>query len=87
MVKKTPSVNPNSYLNSGSKKFTAQQASIYKIVFFNQQNELAYENYLQSVGSNTSNQSSQPSQPSQNQLSFLVQDSNSNPRFVFRAGC
>jgi hypothetical protein len=46
--KLTPSPSPTTFLNSGSKKFTAQQASIYKIIFFNQQNELEYNNYLSS---------------------------------------
>ncbi len=86
MPRKTPSVNPTSYLNSGSKKFTAQQASIYKIVFFNEQNELAYENYLKNTTTTQTSNTNSNTQTS-NQLDFLVQNTVSQPRFVFRAGC
>lgn len=47
--KLNPTVNPETFLNSGSKQFTAQQASINKIIFFNQQNDLEYAEYLRST--------------------------------------
>ncbi len=74
----TPTVNPETFLNSGSKQFTAQQASIYKIVFFNQQNDLEYAQYL------LSNLNVQPVFTPDSK--FPVQITTPTPRFVFKAG-
>ncbi len=75
--KLTPTINPDNFLNSGSKQFTAQQASISKIIFFNQQNDLEYSQYL------LSNSNVQPViTPNSN---FPVQITTPTTPFVFKA--
>lgn len=83
-----PIVSPTTFLNSGSIDFTAQQASINKIIFFKQQNELEYNAYVAAV--NEANKVVKPSIPNSN---FPVQGPLANPDlpptntgFVFRAG-
>ncbi len=41
----TPWINPATYSNSGARAFSGQQAQIFKIIFFNQENNLEYSNY------------------------------------------
>ncbi len=75
--KSTAIVSPTTFLNSGSKQFTAQQASINKIIFFNQQNNLEYQQYLDSTANK------EPIyRPNSN---FPVQYTGPYPQFVFRA--
>ncbi len=75
--KSTAIVSPTTFLNSGSRQFTAQQASINKIIFFNQQNNLEYQQYLDSTANK------EPIyRPNSN---FPVQYTGSYPQFVFRA--
>ncbi len=82
-----PIVNPTTFLNSGSIDFTAQQASINKIIFFKQQNELEYNAYVAAV--NEANKVVKPSIPNSN---FPVQGPSAytsfptNTGFVFKAG-
>lgn len=72
-----PTVNPDSFLNSGSKDFTAKEASVNKIIFFNQQNDLEYAEYLRSTAN------IQPIvTPNSN---FPVQITTPIPPFVFKA--
>lgn len=42
----TPFTSPTIIPNSGSGKFSAQRAAIYKINFFNEMNNLEYNNYI-----------------------------------------
>ncbi len=79
--KTTAVVSPTTFLNSGSKQFTAQQASINKIIFFNQQNNLEYQQYLDS---NFNNNNINPPNPSPNS-NFPVQYTGPYPQFVFHA--
>jgi hypothetical protein len=74
----TPTINPEVFLNSGSKQFTAQQASIYKILFFNQQNELEYSQYL--ISNPIIPPINVPNTP------FPVQEKVAHPPFQFTAG-
>ncbi len=53
MVKQTPLITPTVFPNSGSKKFSAQQATIYKITFFRLQNDLEYNEYKSSINYDT----------------------------------
>ncbi len=83
-----PIVSPTTFLNSGSKDFTAQQASINKIIFFKQENDLEYSAYVAAV--NQANSVVKPSVPNSN---FPNQGPSANPDFpptntgfVFRAG-
>ena len=39
-------VNPATYSNSGSRAFSGQQAQIFKIIFFNEENDLEYNDYV-----------------------------------------
>ncbi len=45
----TPFTSPTVIPNSGSKKFSAQSATIYKINFFKQQNEEEFYNFKTST--------------------------------------
>ncbi len=49
MPRLTPTVTPTNFSNSGSKQFTGQQASIYKILFFKEQNDNEYNDYQNSI--------------------------------------
>ncbi len=82
-----PIVNPNTFLNSGSIDFTAQQASINKIIFFKQQNELEYTAYVDAV--NAANKVVKPTIPNSdfpNQGPSAYTSFPTNTGFVFRAG-
>lgn len=77
----TPFTNPSIFPNSGSSKFSGQQAAIYKINFFNQQNDIDFANYRNSLNYNPVNPIDPlvPTYPT-----FPNQEKVDTPYFIYR---